>query len=264
MVDYKALRGDPSDNIPGVKGIGEKGASELIKDFKSLDELYKAIHAGKTGDKIRPRVLELLKAQEKEARMSYELSVIVCDVPLDIKVDAYNLDALHLQQTVKLFQELEFRSLVNKLPKTEQAPTTPSASGHPSLAGGEAPRSSPPFQGGVPPLGGEVVGVIGKQDYEFVDTEEKLQKALKELSAAKELSIDTETTSLNTIDAKLVGIGLCAIPGKAYYVPAALALSSTELKKFIESDQTKKIGHNIKYDLEILQRYQLSAISYQF
>src|SRR4029077_11141151 len=78
MVDYKALRGDPSDNIAGVKGIGEKGASELIKEFKSLDGLYQAIHAGKTGDKIRPRILELLKDQEKEARMSYELSVIDC------------------------------------------------------------------------------------------------------------------------------------------------------------------------------------------
>jgi DNA polymerase-1 len=243
MVDYKALRGDPSDNIPGVKGIGEKGASELIKDFKSLDELYKAIHAGKTGDKIRPRVLELLKEQEKEARMSYELSVIVCDVPLDIKVDAYNLDAVHLQQTVKLFQELEFRSLVNKLPKGQEV------RGESLEVSGEqeAPKvvNSDKF----------------KQDYEFVDTEEKLQKVLKELSAAKELSIDTETTSLDTIDAKLVGIGLCAIPGKAYYVPAALALASSDLKKLIGSGNIKKIGHNIKYDLQILStcNFQLST-----
>src|SRR5579863_6167691 len=79
MVDYKALRGDPSDNIPGVKGIGEKTASELVKEFKSIDGLYKAIHGGKIGDKIKPRVLELLKDQEKTARMSFELSTIDCN-----------------------------------------------------------------------------------------------------------------------------------------------------------------------------------------
>src|SRR6185369_10743991 len=102
MVDYKALRGDPSDNIPGVKGIGEKTAAELIKDFKSLDELYKAIKADKTGTKIKPRILQLLKDQEKEARMSYELSTIDCNVPAETNVPKYDFDAAHLQSTVKL------------------------------------------------------------------------------------------------------------------------------------------------------------------
>src|SRR4029078_5001860 len=119
MVDYRAIKGDPSDNIPGVKGIGEKGAIELIKEFKSLDNLYKAIHAGKTGNKIKPRLLELLKAEEENARMSYELSTIDCNVPVEIEVLNYELDAPHLQETVKLFQELEFRSLLNKLPREQ-------------------------------------------------------------------------------------------------------------------------------------------------
>ncbi len=250
MVDYRAIKGDPSDNIPGVKGIGEKGAIELIKEFKSLDGLYKAIQAGKTGDKIRPRVLELLKAQEKEARMSYEISTIDCNVPVEIAVPKYELDTSHLQQTVKLFQELEFRSLLGKLPKGERDGNKRSSSagvseGRQGTSGEQAGKIEQPAS-------------IGKQDYEFVDTEEKLAKILRDLSVADELSIDTETTSLNPVDAELVGIGLCATPGKAYYVPASLALQSQELKKLIESPSIKKIGHNIKYDLQILSSIPLA------
>ena len=90
------------------------------------------------------------------------------------------------------------------------------------------------------------------QDYELVDTKEKLEKMLKELSKAIEISVDTETTSLNPIDAKLVGVGLCAKPGKAYYVPADLVLASEELKKFLADDRIKKVGHNLKYDMQVL------------
>lgn len=244
MVDYRAIKGDPSDNIPGVKGIGEKGAIELIKEFKSLDNLYKAIHTGKTGDKIRPRVLELLKAQEEGARMSYEISTIDCNVPVKIEVPHYELDAPHLQQTVKLFQELEFRSLLNKLPKPEVR-----VRGEPSAAEGS------PLQEPADDKPKQIKNF--RQDYELVDTEDKLEKMLKEISAADELSIDTETTSLNPVDAALVGIGLSEKAGKAYYVPAVLAVASTELKKLIASHSIKKIGHNLKYDLQILQPISL-------
>jgi DNA polymerase I len=264
MVSYKALRGDPSDNIPGVKGIGEKTASELIQEFKSFDGLYTAIKEEKTGDKIKPRILELLKSQEKEALMSYQLSQIDCNVPLEINISKYDFDGAHLQGTVKLFQELEFRTLVSKLPKTDNLSAPRMHSGH-LPSGGESyavardvgkttESPSPSEERG----GGEVVSSIGKQDYQLIDTQEKLEKVLKILSAAKELVIDTETTSLNVIDAKLVGVGLCVKFGTAYYVPADLFLSSDELRKLLESEKIKKIGHNIKYDLQILQ-----ATSYQ-
>lgn len=245
MVDYKALRGDPSDNIPGVKGIGEKTASELISDFKSLDELYKAIHAGKTGTKIRPRILELLKDQEKEARMSYELSTIVCNVPgIDPEIKAYELDSEHLSQTVKLFQSLEFRNLLAKLPKTELAESRRDSSA----------KAEETLLHDVPS--------IGKQEYIFVDTEEKLQNLITELQKTTEISIDTETTGLDPITAELVGVGLCAKPGKAFYIPTKLFTSSSELKTLLTSGKVKLIGHNIKYDMQVLHniQYQISNI----
>lgn len=241
MVSYKALRGDPSDNIPGVKGIGEKGASDLIKEFKSFEGLYEAIGKEATGKRIKPRILELLKAQEKEALMSYQLSQIDCNVPLEINVGVYNLDAAHLQATVKLFQELEFRSLLAKLPKQDlRFKIKDSSEGkEESLREMETPKS------------------IGKQDYQFIDTREKLEKVIKILSAAKELTVDTETTSLNIIDAGLVGVGFCAKPGQAYYVPVDLISQSEELKKILSNPHIKKIGHNIKYDLQILTTHNL-------
>jgi DNA polymerase-1 len=98
----------------------------------------------------------------------------------------------------------------------------------------------------------------------FVDTEEKLQKMMKELSNASEISVDTETTGLDPITAELVGVGLCAKPGKAFYVPAELFTSSTELKTLLTSGKVKLIGHNVKYDAQVLQAisYKLKAVSF--
>jgi DNA polymerase-1 len=260
MVDYKALRGDPSDNIPGVKGIGEKTAEELIKEFKSLDNLYKEIREKRIGNRIKPRILNLLMEQEKEARMSYKLSVIDCDVPLEINISAYDFDAAHLQGTVKLFQELEFRSLIGKLPKGQQLTSQPISKS------ASQDTLSAPSDGASLPKGENnmVLRALGKQDYQFIDTEEKLEKVLKILSSAKEITVDTETTGLDTITAKLVGVGLCVKPGTAYYVPAELFLSSDGLKKILADEEIKKIGHNLKYDLEILKAVscQLSAVSF--
>ncbi len=235
MVDYKALRGDPSDNIPGVKGIGEKTAGDLIKEFKSLDDLFKAVNSGKADGKIKPRVLELLKAQEKEARMSYQLSVIDCKVPVEFSLPLYNFDAAHIRSTVQLFQELEFKSLVTKLPQ-------PLHAGEVSTHGGmvedqEKTEARPKAH--------------FKQDYQLVDTEEKLSKIIKKISDAKELSVDTETTSLDAIEAELVGIGLSMETGTTYYVPAKLV--SKELKDILQKHAMNKAGHNLKYDYLTLQ-----------
>ncbi|MDE2311565.1 MAG: DNA polymerase I [Patescibacteria group bacterium] len=247
MVDYKALRGDPSDNISGVTGIGEKTASELIKEFKSLDGLYQAIASQKAEKKIRPRILNLLKEQEEQARLSYKLSMIDRQVPLKIVVPPYNFDAPHQHATVKLFQELEFRSLLTKLPK-DQRQAGQQASG--------------------PDLDAEVRQTknkdIGKQNYQFVDTQEKLAAALKKLSSAGEITIDTETTSLSPVDAKLVGLGLSVKAGEAFYVPADLLAASTELQKLLANHHIRKIGHNIKYDLQVLttNHFSLPTISF--
>ena len=235
MIDYKALRGDPSDNIKGVKGIGDKGAAELIKEFGGIEDLYKAIHKGAAAKKIKPRTLELLKTGEADARQSYQLSKIVTDAPFHIDVPLYEFTRGHLSQTIKMFQDLEFKSLVDKLPKNY-------IGAKPEEVSAETANTAEP-----------VPAANFKQDYRLVDDDKKLAALLKKLSSQKELVLDTETTSLDAISADLVGVSLSFKEGEAYYVPASLVKKSPELKNIIESATAKKIGHNIKYDLLSLQ-----------
>ncbi len=250
MIDYKALRGDPSDNIKGVAGIGEKGASELIKEFTSIENLYKAVHKGGTGIKnIKPRTLQLLLDGEDSARQSYYLSKIVTDTPFDIDVPKYEFTQANLTQTIKMFQELEFKSLVDKLPKNyiglkEAGGVT--RSGDPDEGAGESRAL-----GGV--RSGRTPTADFKQKYELVDDQKKLDALLKKLGKQNSFAIDTETTSLDAVAADLVGISLSFKDHEAYYIPAQLAEQSPELKKLIENSQTLKIGHNVKYDLLTLE-----------
>ncbi len=264
LIDYRGLRGDASDNIPGVKGIGEKGASDLIRQFGSIENLYKEIREKRIENRIKPRVLQLLIDQEEQARMSYKLSVIDKNVPIAVEVPKYEFNETHKQTVFKLFQELEFRSLLSKLPsqlisQSSFAKATADKSANQSiseLATGETLTSTLSQR--------EREEKIGKQDYQLVDTEAKLSAMLEELSTVTEICVDTETTSLDITEAELVGIGLCAEVGKAYYVPASLAVSSAGLKNLLANEKIAKIGHNLKYDQQILTTYnlQLSPISF--
>ena len=249
MIDYKALRGDPSDNIKGVKGIGEKGATDLIKEFGSIDALYKAIHAGRGLENIKPRILQLLTDQEESARQSYHLATIVTNVPIDIEIPPYGFGAAESVAAVEVFKKFEFKSLVDKLPKgyvssSSVIPEATSPRGlskiHPksdNLNSGSEAGMTKPF--------------IGKQDYQLIDTEQKLDKLVAKLEKQKVFALDTESTSLDIIDAELVGISICYTPGEAYYIPASTALAHKALVRLLESN-THKIGHNIKFDQHML------------
>jgi len=233
MLDYRALKGDPSDNIPGVRGIGEKTAVELIQKYGTLDKLYRAVKAKKNPEDIKPRVLELLRKDEAGARQSFELSTIKRDVPVDVHLPKYEFSQENFKAAFKLFQELEFKSLISKLPKVYGATAKAeefAVAGNPNL----------PHK------------LIGKQKYVLVKSEAELKKIVKDLKKQPELSLDTESDSLNPIRAKLVGIALCCSEGSAYYVPRDLAVRSAELKAML-SGETKLVGHNLKYDLEVLE-----------
>ena len=134
IVDYKALRGDASDNIPGVKGVGEKTATELLQKYKNLSGIYEAITpslnpspqgGGKKGEEpgegIKPRVAELLLQHRQDAEISQKLAQIVRDLPLELDLNQAELSDYDTGKVVKMFQELEFRSLIDKLPKAAAA-----------------------------------------------------------------------------------------------------------------------------------------------
>jgi len=241
MVDYKALRGDPSDNIPGVKGIGEKGAADLIKQFGDFENLFKQIKSKTAGDlNLKPRIFNLLVEQEAQARQSYQLSQIILNLPLDANIPKYDFDPVHQKQIFELFKNLEFRSLLNKLPGSGNG----KAGNEISEQKGDISQS---------PEKEKEQSEIGRQEYTLLDTEESLAKVLPGLLKARELCVDTETTGLNSLEDRLVGIGLCAKQGEAYFVPAVLALGSPGIKELLGKESVAKIGHNLKFDLEVLK-----------
>ncbi len=246
MVDYKALRGDPSDNIPGVKGIGEKGAADLIRQFGDFENLYKEIKSKKPeGLGVKPRILNLLLEQEAQARQSYHLSEIVRDVPLKTEVPAYDFDQAHQKQVLELFKELQFRSLLNKLPDTGRVGAKNGVKGQEaeSLPVGQLEKES---------------AEIGEQKYELLDTPEKVALLEKILAGAKAVSVDTETSGLDPLTSKLVGVGFCASAGTAFFVPGDLVKNCPQLLKLLVDEKLKKIGHNLKFDLEVLSAHGIA------
>lgn len=262
MLEYKSLRGDPSDNIKGVKGIGEKGATELVKEFGSVEGIYKAIQSGdkKVKEKIKPRTLQLLIDGEADARQSRFLSEIVCEVPLDIKISPYEFTRVNLTAITNLFQELEFKSLVDKLPKSYM-PNGAKKNVEPvqidSSEGHDRKVKSDSGDAVVADLDSEnsdPITTVGEGcEYVLVDTSEKLEKLVTKLKTQKQIAFDTETTGIDAIVARLVGISLSFAPKEAYYITAKVALANKEFLDLVANSALKKIGQNIKYDYLIME-----------
>ncbi len=239
MIDYKALRGDPSDNIKGVKGIGEKTAGELIQEFGSIEALYNAIksQSKKVEEKIKPRVVKLLTDGEDDARLSYRLSKIVLDVPIEIDIKSYKFVTTNFDKTVDLFKKLEFKSLLDKLPKNYV--------------------DSEDSKNDITKSEDQIMSQnIGEQNYQLIDTSEKLNKILPNLKKQKYLVVDTETDQLNPMVANVIGISISYQKGLAYYIIQEL-LSNKDLQNILSDSQIKKIGQNIKYDYLTLENREI-------
>ncbi|MDP3741113.1 MAG: DNA polymerase I [bacterium] len=220
LIDYKALRGDPSDNIPGVKGIGEKTAVELLQKYSSLEGVYKNL------SEIKPRIARLLSDHHEDAGISKKLAEIVRNLKFKFDLESARLAKYDEAKVVKLFQELEFRSLLDKLPSPLSSHTS-----------GEELKEGAKNKTGI--------------GYKLIASKEDYKKFHRELQNQKEIAIDTETTSINPIEAKLLGIGIGWTEGEAYYVPAKQI--DNQLKSILQDQAVKKIGHNIKYDFLVLK-----------
>jgi DNA polymerase-1 len=231
VADYKAMVGDPSDNIPGVPGIGEKTAVKLIQQFGSVEDVYKHL------DKVEPpKVKEILEKNKDIAFQSKKLATIVTETPVTLNLDDCRVGKFDRQKAVELFRELEFNSLLPKLPVSDTDTTVlTEARAHPALP----------------------------CDYYVVATNEELDKLVNQLSAAKSFAFDTETTGLNPLSTQLVGISLAIEQGKAYYIPVGHTVLDIvtqlppkqvvdSLHPVFENAKIAKVGHNAKFDMEVL------------
>lgn len=241
FVDYKALRGDPSDNIPGVAGIGEKTATDLIATYGSLDGVYDNL------GKIKPAVSAKLSAEKKEAYLSQRLSRIETNLSMAVDLRKATLHDYDRAKVFALFQELGFKSLLSKLP------------GNPEKAG--------LFSEPQKITGARKGEHLKKAKYVLVDTEKKLKDLVAKLKAQKAFAFDTETDSLSEVEANLVGMSFCFTEGTAYYVPVGHK-SGTQmpkekalelLKPVLESPKIGKVGHNIKYDYVVMKRVGITT-----
>jgi DNA polymerase-1 len=247
VVDYKALVGDKSDNIPGVPGVGEKTTEALLAKYGTLEAIYTHL------DEIEPRWRTKLEAGKESAAMSYKLAAIRTDLPVTLDLEQARTEAFEPAKVEAIFRELEFLSLVDKLKKIT-GESTPASTQQLSLF-----EQTPQQVSGtrpVPQAGSKCNTVV-------VDSVAGLETLAGILNTASIISFDTETTSTDEMTASLVGISLAVEPGTGYYVPvghtAGTQLSVEQvlstLRKPLTDARIPKIGHHLKYDFIMLVRY---------
>ncbi len=237
-IDYKALRGDPSDNIPGVKGIGEKTAISLLQKMKSLDNIYENMEKGKHQDILKGKLLENLKKYKDDAFLSRKLVTIDTDVDIDTRLENYKYGPIDFDKTVSLLQKLEFKSLLTRLQNLANQSLFEGVESKKEKKSDSQWRSS--YQN-------------YSKNYLLINKND-LNNFFQKLSRQKKYAIDTETDNEDPIKANLLGISFCFEEDKAYYLPYHILSSSDRkrLKNILEKP-TQKIGHNIKYDIEVLK-----------
>jgi DNA polymerase-1 len=248
FIDYKALVGDTSDNIPGVAGIGDVGARKLLASYVTLDGIYEHI------DEITGGIGDKLRVNKEMAYLSRKLSVIVCDAPVTLELEPARVGHFDRDEVAKLFHRLEFRSLLAKLP-SDMRPE--------SQVGGtnEVPTLFDDTSDN--PIKKKERTHLASAHYKAVTTEVDLEALVRELEQQPVFAFDTETTSVNSLEAELVGISVSWKEGEAFYVPVGHVegvqltcdLVLNKLKPLLEDPGIGKTGHNIKFDYEILARY---------
>jgi DNA polymerase-1 len=263
VIDYKALCGDTSDNIPGVKGIGQKTAVKLLSDYGSLDQIYAAL------PEIKGAVQKKLEAGKADADHSRYLATIVTDVPIEIDLARCKLEGFDPEQVVPALKKLEFQHFINRLQTLQRAfgGAAPADSGAPLEDEALAfftPEETAQAQAAAP----SEVNIAPQ----IITTEPQLQALVQQLKTFTgpdtPVAWDTETTALDPHDAKLVGIGCCwgAAPDQLAYIPvghragerlAASQLSQetvlAALRPILESADYPKVLQNAKYDRLILR-----------
>jgi DNA polymerase-1 len=263
IIDYLALMGDKVDNIPGVPGVGEKTALGLIQTLGSIEDIYNKLdQVADVPVRGAKKLAEKLAAHEAEARLSYTLATIKLDVELEVTAETlYNNELSSPPNTERLnelFNEFEFKSWA-------------------AQSGGVAPSVSSKAPSSVSSKDSSATADVGAEKnqapkpavtrhYETVLTAKRLGIWIKTLAASDYFSLDTETTSLNYIDARVVGVSVSVAAGSAAYIPfahhyedAPEQLTEDEvlgaLKPLLENPAVKKVGQNLKYDKHVLSNH---------
>ncbi len=236
--DYKALVGDKSDNIPGVEGVGDKTATRLLRQYGSLEAIYDHL------DEIQPaRFRTALEKGREDAFLSRQLSTIRTDLPVELDLEACKARQFDRERVLELFRQLEFRSLINRLPTPEgpaqQLPLFPSSDGH----------APPPTR------------------HHIVRDLDQLARLIERLRQAQAITFDVETTSLDPMRADLVGLAFTDREGEGWYIPVGHREGRQipqdqvveAIRPVLEDPTIPKQAHNAKYDMTVLARHGIDV-----
>lgn len=278
VIDILALWGDAADNIPGVKGIGEKGAIKLVNEVGTVEDILANL------DRLKGKQRENVEAGAEQLRLSKVLATIALDAPIEFVPEELAMCAPDCESLRDIYRKLDFNMFLREMEAGAFSPfngqVCPEAVGYQKAARCNEPTEPQQPQSldlfGNPieevakpapntpsanPMGDlfapatPLYNTIDTTNHEYVlcDTLEKVTAVVEELSHAARLSFDTETTGFDYFGDRVVGVGLCAEPHKAYYVPTSVAGAMDALRPLLENPKIEKVGHNIKFDIQMLR-----------
>ena len=266
VIDMLGLMGDASDNIPGCPGVGEKTAQKLIAQFGSIENLLA------NTDQLKGALKTKVESNREQIGFSKFLATIKTDVPIELDMDALVREEPDADALRRIFDELEFRSLIDRvLGKPTSTPLSGTALAGPLFAQAEETPRTAPTQGDLFAIFPGEGTDNGKDsnldtletiqvDYQLVENEAEIRQLVQKLLTSEILSIDTETTSTEPMEAELVGASFSDAENRAWYVPIPAdrnqALATVNLlRPLYENEHSLKVGQNIKYDMIVLKNY---------
>ena len=262
VIDMLGLMGDSSDNIPGCPGVGEKTAQKLIAEFGSIENLLE--HT----DQLKGALKTKVETNREMIIFSKFLATIKVDVPIRLDMNSLVREQADEDTLRKIFEELEFRTLMERIFKKESSPPPP-------IAGTLFNQENGPVQGNLfeeftpdhtneeKKSNLESLNSLS-YDYQLIDTEEKRNEIIKKLLTSEILALDTETTGTDPMDAELVGMSFSITENQAFYVPVPAEREEAikivrEFEPVFKNEKSLKVGQNIKYDMLVLQNYGIEV-----
>ena len=270
VIDYLGMMGDAVDNIPGLPGVGDKTAKKFLKEYGSMEVLLENTH------QLKGKMKERIEANKELGMLSKELAKIILDVPVTFEADSYKLTDPNIQEVQPLFDELEFRRMqetiqrifnssgVVAVPKEKNVVVSPT----PIANNGQMDLFAPAGAGIISPTEDTIQSkqtlVNTPHAYQYIDSPLAFSLLMEKLLKQKSVCFDTETTSINALQAELVGIAFSWGNHKGYYLPFPDDQKDAQkiieqIRPFFEQEGIEKVGHNLKYDLKVLSNYNLSV-----
>lgn len=270
VIDFLAMMGDAVDNIPGLEGVGEKTAMKFLKEFGSIENLLA------NTNQLKGKLKEKVEASAERGILSKKLATIICDAPVEFHQEQYDLETPDFEKVKEVFEEIEFRRLYENLYRA----FAPAASAAVVTEVEVTVTETTPQQKAAQAVGQldlfatyedldqatSTKSTIEQNDhlYQFVDNPKAQKILVNNLLKQKVVCFDTETTSLNELEAELVGMSFSYKKGLAYYVPLSEdqgeVLQTLEIfRPFFEKEELVKVAHNLKFDYKILKRYNITV-----